>query len=372
MKFRQYTIVGGILILALGFGIKMYFESMAIAPKRNSDNGLKRMVPVLEVKTESIPIEIEITGKLNAKDKIEIIAEVNGRFLGGDKKFKEGVSFRKGEILVHIDDEEAQLNLKASKSSFLNTLAQLLPDLKLDYPESFEKWESYSAGILVDKPLPELPDVEDPKERMFITSRNIFRDFYQIQSQQSRLAKYILRAPFDGILSIVNINEGTLVRANQVLGDYIAVNGFELEAAVSKQESNKVSIGDTVRLKSSIKGKEWIGRIARKNPYINPQTQSLSLYVEVSGDGLFEGLFLSGNIISGKVDDAYSLERKLLIDDNKVFAVDDSLLVLKEVEIIHQSPNRLIVKGLENGDRILENRLNGVYEGMSVKPYTYE
>jgi membrane fusion protein (multidrug efflux system) len=371
MKFRQISIVAGGVLLVLGFLGKNILSNRAKMPTKTDEGIQKRMVAVKEIVVGEIPIEIGITGKLIAKEKIELFSEVNGRFMQGQRDFREGVAYSKGEVLVQIDDDEIRFNLKSAKSAFQNLLVQVLPDLKLDYPEAFDKWERYTLNLGINKTLPELPEVNDNKERLFLTARNIFREFYNIQALENRLSKYTIRAPFDGILSMVYINKGTLVRPNQKLGEFIAPNVFELESAVSKTEAALIKIGDSVALKTQGGDLSIFGRVSRKNANLNPQTQSLSIYVEVKGSQLYEGMFLSGAINAGNAENAAVVDRKLLNDNQQIFIVVDSIMKLVTVQVVHASDGNAVIKGLNNGDLILENRLNGIYDGMVVKPYKY-
>jgi len=61
---------------------------------------------------------ISATGRLTSQHAVDLSAEVSGQVLQGNVHLKEGTTFKKGDLLVHIFDEEAKSNLKASKSRF--------------------------------------------------------------------------------------------------------------------------------------------------------------------------------------------------------------------------------------------------------------
>ena len=42
-----------------------------------------------------------------------------------------------------------------------------MPDIRLDYPEQYEKWEQYLRDFDFDKPTPKLPAINSEKEKFF-------------------------------------------------------------------------------------------------------------------------------------------------------------------------------------------------------------
>ena len=101
--------------------------------------------------------ELVAFGRVNSSLPLDLITEVSGKILQGSVPLKEGQRFRKGTLLFKVDNTEANLRLQASKSNFLKDIASILPDLKIDYPDSFELWQSYFNSIDVEQELPELP-----------------------------------------------------------------------------------------------------------------------------------------------------------------------------------------------------------------------
>lgn len=369
MSVKRYSILVGIIVIILGFVGFFGFSNMFEAPKRKSELQKRKLVNVVEVENQSNTAQLQITGKLQAKERIELFAEVAGILKKANKDFKTGVAFNKGELMVFIDDEEASLNLIAEKNNFFNGIINLLPDIKLDYPDAFEKWQSYANSIEFIKPLPQLPDIDDLKEKNFVSANNIFQSYYRIQSQESRLSKYKISAPFDGVLANVSIQQGTLVRTNQKLADFIQTDVFELVGSVSYNEQLKVKVGAKVELLVPNKTSALHGTVVRKSPDINPQTQSIDLFVEVSDNSLFEGQFVKAFAQLGEVDSSYVLQRKLINELNEVFILKDSLIEIINVEIVHMQGNEVIVKGIPNNTLILLDRLNDLYPGMPVTPF---
>ena len=78
----------------------------------------------------------------------------------------------------------------------MNGIACILPDIKIDFPESFQKYQDFFNSLKIDQPLPELPELDSDKEKVFLASRNILNDYFNIKSAEVRLSKYRLICTF--------------------------------------------------------------------------------------------------------------------------------------------------------------------------------
>jgi len=158
-----------------------------------------------------------------------------------------------------------------------------------------------------------------------------------------------------------------LVRVGQKLGEFMGKGKFEMLTSLSTTEAPLVNIGDTVYLSSRESGHEYKGIVFRKNAKIDPSTQRLNIYVLLEDVRLVDGEYLNGTISGPSLDKAMALSRKLLHKQASIYVVKDSVLAESNLEILHQSPEMVIVRGLKNGDLIPQKPIAGAYVGMPVK-----
>ena len=366
MKLRQISILLAIGILVAGFFGKKWLEAQK-KPPRQINAQLVQAVGVQEVRNDSVKLSVPVTGKLAAQQRLDLFAEVSGILKPVGKPFKEGTAFSAGELLLNLDDREARNNLLAQKSQLLNSVTQLLPDLQLDYKDSYQPWKAWLDGFDLQKPVPELPEMNTEQERYFISARNIPNLYYSIKSAEVRLSKYRVTAPFNGVLANAMIDQGALVRAGQKMGEFIRPGSFEVEAAISLQQSDLVSVGDEVALTSSDIAGQWTGTVARISDQLDPATQSVKIYINVAGDRLREGMYLEGNVTSETVPNALSVPRGLLHNNNELFVVEaDTLLAVQPVSVLQFIGDQAIVRGLQDGQQLVTTNVAGAYKGMVV------
>ncbi|MEM8901372.1 MAG: HlyD family efflux transporter periplasmic adaptor subunit, partial [Bacteroidota bacterium] len=180
---------------------------------------------------------------------------------------------------------------------------------------------------------------------------------------------YTLKAPFSGVVTESNIFEGTLVRTGQKLGEFINPYVYELEAAVDVNDTEFLRVGDQVTLSSNDLAGEWKGRVSRISDRIDPNTQTLRVFITTSGKQLKEGMYLNASVKGRIVKDALEISRALLVDDTKVYVVMDSVMKLHTIDPVYYSANTAIVKGLPEGTTLVNESVIGAYEGLKVGTY---
>jgi multidrug efflux pump subunit AcrA (membrane-fusion protein) len=357
--------VAGIVLLAIGVILFKYLSKGKEEVKQEVEN-ITRTVFVETVVNKTIPINIIANGNLVAKNKIELYAEVQGVLETTGIDFRPGVYVKKGQTILKINSDEYYATIQSQRSSLQNLIASIMPDIRLDYPQSFQKWVTYLKAFDINKTTPKLPKTLSNQEKLFVTSRNIYTTYFNIKNLEERLTKYNIRAPFNGIVIEANVTKGALVRSGQKIGEFIDPTVYELEVAVNAEDANILKVGKTVSLQSLEKTKSYTGKVRRVNGKIDLSTQTVTIYIQVKGENLREGMFLEAIVPAREEPNAYEVARKLLVNNDALYVVKNNTLVLVEVKPVYFNKNTVVVKGLNNGDLILSKSLPGAYEGQEV------
>ncbi len=363
---RRLSIVLGLLLMVGGVVTCNKLTASRKSPERKPDAMEARAVRTLVAVNGPVRISIPITGRVRATDRMLINAEVGGTLQSNGKTFREGVTFSKGEVLVRIDDGEVRAQVNAQQSAFLRSLVQLVPDLRYDLPDVAAKWDAYLKSVPVEGLLPALPAMDSEQERNYLAGRGVLDQYYGIRALYERLAKYVITAPFDGVVVSATAEPGTIVTPGTRLGEFIAPGLLELETAIAASELPLLSLGDTLQLSSSEGPGKWSGRIYRIGEQIDPATQTVKLFVSISGEGLRDGMYMTGRIEAGALNDAVAVPRSALLEDLSLYTVRDSMLRKAPVEVLHQGVDEAVVRGLRDGQVVVTDRMSGAYEGLRV------
>ena len=368
LKKLRGVILAGLALIGLALSIFLAKnlidnKASAVAPARK----IIKEVVVQKALNGPVTISVPAQGLVTAKKRIEIYSEVQGVFRMGAQLFRTGQSYQSNEILLQIDAAEYLANVKSSRTNLYNQIAAILPDIRLDISKEYLTWRAFLNAIDINKNLPELPQMSDDNLKLFVSGRGVLGAYYAVKNLEQRLSKYQVRAPFNGVLTEALVTEGTLVRAGQKLGEYIDPSVYEMEVNINETSANLLKKGTKVTIYNLNKTNSWEAIVVRVNGKIDQATQTVKTYLQVKGNQLREGMYLTADLESKSIEDAIEVSRKLLVDDTKLFTVKDSTLNLVSVNPVYFNDNTVIIQGLENGTTILSKPLPGAYHGMLVK-----
>lgn len=367
---RKIIIVAaGIVILGVSYLISSYFKNSKKIPEQKVTK-VEKTVFVKEVENTNVAISISANGNLVAKNKVDIYSEVQGILQATGKDFRVGISYKKGQTLLKINNQEFYASIQSQRSTLQNLIASIMPDIRLDYPDSFENWNKYLKNFDINKTVQSLPRPKSDKEKYFITGRNIYTTYYAVKNLEARLGKYNIRAPFNGVLTEALVTNGTLVRSGQKMGEFIDTSVFELALSVNGGLVDVLEVGKTVALHNLEKTKVWTGKVSRINGKIDKTSQTVQVFIEVRGKVLREGMYLEANVPVKAEKEAIEVNRKLLIENKSVYVVKNNVLDLVEINPVHFNENTVVLKGLKNGEQLVYKPVAGAYVGMPVKVFS--
>lgn len=303
---------------------------------------------------------ITSSGRLHTYNEVVVSSEVSGRLGEGVVPFRAGQTFKKGQVIARVVNPEFPLAVKARKSRFLQTLASVLPDLRLDYPDSYANWHSFFEQIDIENPMPPLPTPGSSRERIFLASRNILSDYYSILGDEARLQKHFIRADFTGAFNNISQEPGAVVNPGTRLATIVRTDLYELEVPVITDEVKMLSVGDSVMVSSDNTTREWRGEISRIGAVVNPSSQAVSVFVAIPGEkGLFDGMYLTACLYGSILDEVMEMPRNAVFSNNHVYILEENTLVEKPVEIIKKNPETIFLRGPEEGEMlVIEPLLN--------------
>ncbi|SDE91691.1 Multidrug efflux pump subunit AcrA (membrane-fusion protein) [Cellulophaga baltica] len=359
------SILGVLLIVASVFIANAIVDSKTTS-KPKPEKVIKSVFTE-KVKNGTVAIVVPANGTIIAKRRVELYAEVQGVFRGNNKLFKAGETYRKGEAIIRIDAAEYAASVQSAKSNLYNLITSIMPDLRLDYPEIFDKWQAYLSGFDMDATTPALPELSSEKEKYFISGRGILTSFYNVKNLEQRLSKYRISAPFDGVLTEALVTEGTLIRSGQKLGEFINTEVYELEVSISKTYSDLLKIGEKVNLVNLEGTAEYTGVVTRINGSVDQASQTIKAFIEVNDKRLKEGMYLEAKLDAKKEENAIEINRGLLLESDQIFVVRDSILDLIEVKPVYFSDKKVVLKEVPDGTVIVSKPVVGAYAGMLVK-----
>lgn len=356
-----------LLIIAAGFMLSNFLASQKEQPSNVPSTKYVPTVHTISVLNQPMQIPVPVSGSVQALDEIELFSEVQGVATFGKIAFKTGNYFNKGDILLQIDDTEFRLGLQAQRSRLANQIVAMIPDLKLIDESWAPKWDAFLEKLNADQSLPAWPKLTDSREQRFVNARSLPESYFTIRSQEERLEKFVIKAPFNGLVTAANVSRGALVRNGQNLGRLTGTEEMEVMTAVSVSDIAYVKTGNEAILSSEQMNMKWTGKVIRVSNRIDPTSQMVDVFIRLETDPMLrDGLFLEGQIKASISEELFALPRNLLIEDRYVYGVNEGKLQRFEVKTIKFFQDQVLIQGLDNGTKLMREVVAGAYDGMPV------
>ncbi len=385
MTKRQWIILGVFVLIIAAIFLKISSNAKPGNQHKTEEKQAgsnTKFVKVQTIKNDTIPVLVEGYGRVRSATNLTLTAETQGKLLQGAIPFKQGQKFVKGTLLCKIDNTEARMQHQAKKSSFIKLVANVLPEIKIDYPELFDKWNTFYQKLDVKQPLPPLPETNTAKFKTFLASKNILTEYYNLKSEQIRLSKYNIYAPFSGSIKVVKQEIGSYVNPGTPLADIIQSTQLEIPIPIEINDLPLIKPGQKAWVYSENKMQKWEGKVTRIADFVDENTQTLDVYIRITpkkNQPLYNGMYVVAQILSSVVPDAVQVPRRALINNQELNFVEpaDSSLYTKNIlsdsiQIIKWNKKTLILKGLKNGEWLITEPLTGISSSTKLAPLFHQ
>ena len=185
-----------------------------------------------------------------------------------------------------------------------------------------------------------------------------------------------VKAPFEGVITVRNIDTGALINAGTTLLYRIAQIGtLRTYVNLPQSSADSVKVGQTAKLTvSNLPGRTFLGRVARTANSLDPATRTLLVEIQVpntAGD-LLPGMYADVDLNIPVVDPPITIPADALVvrsDGTQVAVVrKDDTVHYQKIEIARDFGDHLdLVGGLRAGDRVILHPNDSIREGVKVQ-----
>lgn len=199
MKFRPLSGIYIIVVLLLSF--------MSACSDSKAKQSTQRVVPVKtgDVTQQSVPLEINAIGNVEAYNTVSVKAMIGGEVIG--VHFNEGQDVKKGDLLFQIDPRPYDAALKQAEAQLARDAAQAK-----NAEEQAKRYE-----ILVQKDYVSKDQYDQLRANADALAAAVQADRANVENSRLQLAYCTIRSPIDGRVGSVLINKGNIIKANDLV-----------------------------------------------------------------------------------------------------------------------------------------------------------
>ena len=362
-------------IIVLGFFVMFILGSTEKTSNKHEVEPEVRLVETSTVNFGDLVLEIEGNGIVESKKTLNIISEATGPVIFAKNDLKDGTFVKKGEVILEIDSREVENSLYTLRSEFLNAIALVLPEIKIEDQATYNKWYEYFHSLDLKNTTPELPEILNSQENIKLSTRNVFSKFYAVKNQEILLSKYKIIAPFSGYIKSNGVVEGSYVSRGIHLCTLADPVNVEIAVPLLTEEVNLIDFSSPPEVKifpDKHEGEIIKGKIYRKETLLNRNSQTINVYVSFTNNRL-NTYYLPGNYVKVKIEgsflkDVAKIPRHIVDNNNFIYTMEDGKLARKKVELVTIQGNNAIIKKSDNEEmQIVTTILQKPLIGMRIK-----
>ncbi|MBO1317411.1 efflux RND transporter periplasmic adaptor subunit [Acanthopleuribacter pedis] len=301
--------------------------------------GKKKMiapVSVAAVRVEPIEMRRVFSGSLASPRRFELAAKTGGRVL--ELLADLGTALENGQLVLTLENEAPRqaVNLSAAEMAVAEAeYAQAKQRLPLQQRELERQTALYKQGVATDAQVDDARNaVINGESALAVAKSRVERAKAALAVEQLTLDETELRAAWrQGVRRVVAerlVQEGDLVRPNQVLFRLVELNPIIAEVSVPERDYGRIRVGQSVVLHcDAFPGETFSGRVARIAPVFDPLSRQarVELDIENPNELLKPGMFVRAEIVVARAERVVTVPIEALVDrfgETGVFLVNDA------------------------------------------------
>ncbi len=316
--------------------------------RRGNQQSAAIPVQAVAVKRGAISRYLMQTMTIEAERQVDILAKVSGQVV--KLPAEEGVRVKTGDLLVQLDEAELKINYMRSKVSY-ETDQSVYQRSKEMVEKKFIAAEQHEAA------------------RMQLESSKSAFEAAKLQLEYTNV-----RAPFDGVVTLRNIELGQRVNVNEAL--FILADFEPLRAKIYVPEKDIISIFEgqgatiTVEAQPDI---EFRGVVRMVSPVVDPASGTSKVTIDISDDKgrLKPGMFASVFITTETHENVLVIPKKALVletDLDQVYIYQDGTAHKVNLRLGLSSGETVeVLDGLQEGELVVTAGQDGLREGLPIR-----
>lgn len=369
-----------VLVVCLGAAYSLFMRPPAV-----SNHEAAAIAPMV-VKTQTVSRQtfqplVASFGVLQAREQVNLVAQVGGEVVSVASQFRTGAFVRKGDVLLQVDPADYAVQIRIATGQLSETKAALQEELGR-VQQARQDW----AKVGREGKAPALA-LREPQ----LAAAQAKVEAAEAQLELARLneSRTQIKAPFDGLVLEASLHAGQVISAGAGIGSLVATAKGEVRLGIKSSDLAFLRIpvqgekGVPVTFINRLGHPEqsWSGVIVGSEGGVDRDTQQLTLISEIrepfqtrSGQRPLKiGQYLQAQIEGIPQSDAILVPLSAVYQNSYVYLLQDGRLMRRSVSIGWQGATEVQVRdGLEPGDILVVTPLGQVGSGTPAVAETVE
>lgn len=285
-------------------------------------------------------------GTLKPDEEVDLSFETSGKIVGIN--FTEGSRIKKGDLLAKINDRPLQAQLE-----------KLAVQLKMAEAKEFRQRSLLEKDAISQESYDQVQtDVQSLKA--------------DINLIKARISETELRAPFDGVIGLRNLSEGSFVTSTTKIVRLTKISPLKMEFAISQKYASEIKIGYPISFIIEGFSKTFNASVYAIEPKIDLETRTIVLRAmyQNKNEELKPGVSASITLELSNIDNAIAVPTEALIPEmegEKVYIFKKGKAQSVKVTTGLRTESKIqITDGLKFGDTLITSGIMQLRQSLPV------
>lgn len=345
---KTIVIITIIVILLAAIKIFLFPKEQENKSGKQGKNAIKaNLVTAYVVKPEVLENSIKASGSIFSDMETQLKPEIAGRII--KINFRDGAQVKKSQLLVKLNDADLQAQLKK-----LKVQEKLYSDKEIRQNKLLK-----IGGISTeeyDNTLSQLQSIQA-----------------EIELLKAQIDKTEIKAPFDGVIGLRNVDEGQYVTTSNIIASLQKLNPVKIDFAIPEQYAGMISVNDAIFF--TIKGstEKFKGEIAAIEPKVDLSTRTVMVRAKSQNvnNRLIPGSFAEVELSLRKINNALMIPTEAIIPilkGQKVYICKSGKANEQKIITGIRTENKIqVTEGITAGDTIITTGIMQIKDGDEVK-----
>ncbi|WP_374950775.1 efflux RND transporter periplasmic adaptor subunit [Mucilaginibacter sp.] len=338
-KYIIYTLLALLIAFLLYnkfFSKKAKQNSAATAGKGKKKNG-PVSVNIMVVKDTSVRNQIDITGSIDANERVNLISQTAGNITG--IFFTEGSKVAKGQLLVKVYNQDLQSSLQQVQAQMvlardINNRNKILLEKEAVSKEEYETSQSSLAAMQA-----------------------------QAGVIRAQIARTEIRAPFSGTIGLRNVSPGGYLSPSTSIATLVNIDPAKLTFSVPERYLPIIDKGSKVTFTVESSRDNFNATVYAIEPALDANSRTITVRAKAPNPKgvLTAGAFAKINLTLDQIPKTIMVPTECVIPDlksSKVYIYKNGVAVAKNVKTDLRTDTKIqIVDGLKAGDSVVVSGL---------------
>ncbi len=379
-RLTRRRLLGSVLFTAAGLAICfLVLVGKPATQPTELPEPRRPLVAVILAEPSDHSISVRTQGTVEPVRRVGLVAQVSGKVERVSDLFLDGRFFKAGDVLLELEKADYQFAIARAQAQEA-AAAQRVAEERGRNLQAQREWRDLGTS--------EANDLFLRKPQLRAAEASLAAAKADVAAAKLALERTTVRAPFDGRLEKKSVDLGQFVAPGSVLAQIYATDRVEIHLPISDSQLALLELPlfetavvdyPAVTLSARFGGErwQWEGKIARVEASIDRDSRVTFAIAEVSdpfGGSEFQrppltpGLFVEASISGKPITASVELPATALRGDNTVLWVNEnSRLERLSVELLRREQDRVWVRGVEAGLRIVAEQSSQLAAGAAIE-----